>query len=192
MFFATRYRLVLTLLWTGLIAMNLSCGSAQDDTAPGTLNLDTMKVETSVGMFEPERVQNASVGAVSEKLFIAVVDSGDDEAPPNAIHLCNQGVGIRLDETAPDDPSTFRSGDTVVEVERTGEGFGGTVTLPNGDSGPFTAGVANGDAGLYLAEETFDGDDYVGAWIILEDERQRGWWGVGWDPQAEEEEPMQL
>jgi hypothetical protein len=33
---------------------------------------------------------------------------------------------------------------------------------------------ATGDAGLYRAEETIDGTEYVGGWIALADGRQQG------------------
>ncbi len=50
----------------------------------------------------------------------------------------------------------------------------GSITLADGQPHTFTASLTNGDAGLYRAEETLDGNNYVGGWIILNDGRQRG------------------
>lgn len=50
----------------------------------------------------------------------------------------------------------------------------GTITLADGQSHAFTASLASGEAGLYRAEEAFEGSDYVGGWIVLNDGTQRG------------------
>lgn len=50
----------------------------------------------------------------------------------------------------------------------------GTITLANGQSHSFTVSLASGEAGLYRAEEAFEGSDYVGGWIVLNDGSQRG------------------
>lgn len=50
----------------------------------------------------------------------------------------------------------------------------GNFTLPDGQVHTFTAQLATDSAGLYRAEETIDGTDYVGGWIILNDGDQRG------------------
>ena len=55
----------------------------------------------------------------------------------------------------------------------------GVVTLDNGEEHLFTAPVAPDGAGLYRAEETIDGVDYVGGWIGLPDGSQRGALTVG-------------
>jgi len=44
----------------------------------------------------------------------------------------------------------------------------------NGERLPFTAEAAIGEAGLYRAEETLDGVDYVGGWIVDQNGEQRG------------------
>ena len=55
-----------------------------------------------------------------------------------------------------------------------GDTAAGTVTLADGQTYAFTASLASGEAGLYRAEETLDGNNYVGGWIILNDGSQRG------------------
>lgn len=44
----------------------------------------------------------------------------------------------------------------------------------NGERLPFTAETAEGEAGLYRAEETLDGVDLVGGWIVDNSGEQRG------------------
>lgn len=50
----------------------------------------------------------------------------------------------------------------------------GSVTLADGQTHSFTATLASGEAGLYRAEETIDGNNFVGGWILLSDGNQRG------------------
>jgi hypothetical protein len=50
----------------------------------------------------------------------------------------------------------------------------GTVRLPDGTKLPFAAPRANEPAGLYRAEQTIAGQDYLGGWILLPDGTQRG------------------
>lgn len=50
----------------------------------------------------------------------------------------------------------------------------GTVTLPDQEAVPFTAALAEGDAGLYRANENEAGEEYIAGWILLNDGRQVG------------------
>lgn len=50
----------------------------------------------------------------------------------------------------------------------------GSITLTNGQTHTFSASLASDEAGLYRADETLAGSDYVGGWIILNDGTQRG------------------
>lgn len=50
----------------------------------------------------------------------------------------------------------------------------GSVTLAEGRVHPFTASPADGEAGLYRAEQTINDTRYVGGWIVLNDGTQQG------------------
>jgi hypothetical protein len=50
----------------------------------------------------------------------------------------------------------------------------GTITLADGTKLSFAAPLANEPAGLYRAEQTIAGQDYLGGWILLPDGTQRG------------------
>jgi hypothetical protein len=58
-------------------------------------------------------------------------------------------------------------------AEVTESGTKGTVTF-SGQEHSFSASPAEEPAGLYRAEETVDGTEYVGGWILLESGEQRG------------------
>ncbi|HSK98728.1 MAG TPA: hypothetical protein VK869_00170 [Rubrobacteraceae bacterium] len=50
----------------------------------------------------------------------------------------------------------------------------GTVAFPKGEEHAFAASPAGEPAGLYRAEETGDGEELVGGWILLESGEERG------------------
>jgi hypothetical protein len=50
----------------------------------------------------------------------------------------------------------------------------GSLQLPDGRVLRFTTALAEAEAGLYHARQTFNGVEYVGGWIVLPDGRQRG------------------
>ena len=50
----------------------------------------------------------------------------------------------------------------------------GIVTLGEGDERLFVVQQATPDAGLFSADATIDGADYVGGWVVLADGRQAG------------------
>ncbi|HNC09053.1 MAG TPA: hypothetical protein PLX14_10140 [Anaerolineales bacterium] len=49
----------------------------------------------------------------------------------------------------------------------------GSITY-NGQTYTFTAERAAGDAGLYRSEETINGENWVGGWVVLNDGQLRG------------------
>jgi hypothetical protein len=62
----------------------------------------------------------------------------------------------------------------AIAIEVGAEDLEGTVTFENGEVASFTATLAEGDAGLYRAEEPLDDQTLLGGWIVLADGRQRG------------------
>ena len=66
------------------------------------------------------------------------------------------------------------AGGWTLEATLDGAGVTGSYINNEGQTVPFAAGPASGDAGLYRAE--FEGDSvaYIGGWVVREDGQQRG------------------
>lgn len=119
------------------------------------------------------------VGAIDDNLFIGVAvspeEAGSEEPRTVAVYLCDgQTVSQWLREEVSGQEATLIAGDTSVDVTIADNSVSGSVTLADGASRPFTADPATGDAGLYRAEWTLAGADYVVDWVVLADGRQRG------------------
>ncbi len=119
------------------------------------------------------------VGAIDDNLFIGVAVSPEEagsEGPRTvAVYLCDgETVSQWLREEVTGQEARLVAGDTSVDVTIADNSVSGSVTLADGASRPFTAVPATGDAGLYRAEWTLAGADYVVDWVVLADGRQRG------------------
>lgn len=151
-------------------------GSRAEDV---TLDIETLQVEVSEGTAKAEAVPNSFVGEVNDDLFIAVANPDDAHTyPPDTtiVYLCD---GVEVAEWVAVDREeelSLEAGDVQVELAFGQNDVSGTVTLGDGDPINFTAEPPSGDAGLYRAEGEFDETAYTGAWIVLDEERQRGWW----------------
>jgi hypothetical protein len=136
-------------------------------------------------------------GAISDDLFIgiALATDPDEEVQQQAVmvYLCNGNeLSVWLADEFAGQEVTLARGDisvtlTIAENEISGtvsmDGVSSqsltaarsaTVSLANVEPDLFTAERGTGDAGLYRAEATIDGMDYIGGWIILNDGRQLG------------------
>lgn len=160
------------------LAILAGCTSALGTGDP-TLDLETLQVNVSEGTAKAEPVPNTYVGQVEENLFIAVaIPESDSKYGPDQtiVYLCD-GDSIAEWMTGQQAPEVaLTSGDIEVELAFTVEEVSGTVTLADGEPIPFTAERASGNAGLYRAEGSFGDKGYTGIWVVLPDERQRGWW----------------
>jgi hypothetical protein len=117
------------------------------------------------------------VGDVDGNLFIAldVIElNGAQEERAVRAYLCDGAdVAVWLTGQFSGDQVTLVSGDTRVALTNMNSASG-TLSLEGEAEVPFTTTLATGDAGLYRAEATFDGLDYIGGWIVLNDGQQRG------------------
>jgi hypothetical protein len=131
------------------------------------------------------------VAALDEDLFVAVVDVGDGADRRVRAFLCDGDTvaeWLTVEEAA--DEVTLLGDGTTMQVVLVDDEASGTVTVDEGEPVHFTAQPATGDAGLYEGETVEDDTRHAGAWIVLEDGRQRGWW---WRAQGhEEEEELQM
>ncbi len=121
---------------------------------------------------------NAFAGEVDADLFIGVLVADDPDAPERRaliVYLCD-GADVSTwffgDATA--GSTVLEASDVRVELLLGHDGVAGVVERPGEAPAHFAADLVMGDAGLFRAVETIDGDDYVGGWIVLEDGRQRG------------------
>lgn len=67
----------------------------------------------------------------------------------------------------------LENGELRVTLSLGEDSVSGEVTRADRVPQPFTATLASGDAGLYRAEETFEGFDDISGWIVLNDGRQQ-------------------
>lgn len=119
------------------------------------------------------------VGAVDDELFVGIALSeaaaAADEPRTLVVYLCDgRSVSKWMVEEAAGEQATVAHGDTRVELAIAEAGISGTVALDGGEPQPFAAEPATGDAGLYRAEWSLAGADYMINWIVLADGSQRG------------------
>lgn len=119
------------------------------------------------------------VEAIDDDLFIGVAvsrEGANNEEPRTvAVYLCDgQTMSQWIVEEITGQEAKLVAGDTSVDVTIVDNNVSGTVALGAGESQPFTAGLAIGDAGLYRAEWTLAGANYQVDWVVLADGRQRG------------------
>lgn len=117
------------------------------------------------------------VGDVDGNLFVAfeVIElTGAEETRAVRAYLCDGAdVAVWLTGQFSGDEVTLVSGDTRIELTSINSASG-TLSLEGEAEVPFSTVLATGDAGLYRAEATFDGLDYLGGWIVLNDGQQQG------------------
>jgi hypothetical protein len=106
-----------------------------------------------------------------------VVGTGDgDRRRPAAVYVCDgaelAGWFSGATRRARLDLSADTGGAVVARITK--PKVTGTVTLADGTRLSFRARRAKGDAGLYRAQDTIDGTEYLGGWIVLADGTQRG------------------
>lgn len=119
------------------------------------------------------------VGAVDDDLFvgIALAEADGDAAEPRTlvVYLCDgRTVSIWIVDEAAGAEASVARGEARIDLTLADDAVTGTVALPGAEPRPFTAEPATGDAGLYRAEWTLAGADYMVNWIVLADGRQRG------------------
>lgn len=121
---------------------------------------------------------HAFSGEVDEDLFIGVlVADRPSEAERKAlvVYLCDGAdVSTWVFAEAEGDSAVVETGGTRVQLSLAEDSVFGVVERPGVAPQGFVADLATAPAGLYRGIETFDGREYVGGWIVLDDGRQRG------------------
>jgi hypothetical protein len=149
----------------------------QEASAP-KLDLDTLRADTPAGTIQAEAWENTYVGAVDEDLFIGVsLSKGINAGKPQdvTVYLCDrEEIGGSLTGEVGTETTALEVEDASVELSLADDAVSGAVTVGDGQPQPFTADEASGDAGLYMAEATFDDTDYWAGWVVLPDGSQRG------------------
>lgn len=142
------------------------------------LDLKTLRADTPAGTVEAERTwENTYVGAVDEDLYISVSFSENaDTGEPRevTVYLCDGEIGEYLTGEVGAGTNTLEGEVFDVELSLVDDAVTGMVIQDGEEPQPFTANKASGDAGLYTAEFTFEGDEYRAQWIVLPDGSQRG------------------
>ncbi len=160
---------------------------APEDSAP-ELDLDTLSAETDEGTLQAEPWGDTYVGAVNEDLYVGISlpEGAEAEGPQEArVYLCDgEEIGASLSGEIGPEAMTLEgethegeeSEDLTVELSLN-DAVSGAVTVGSGEPQPFEATEAGGDAGVYTAETTFDGEDHHwGGWVVLPDGSQRGFY----------------
>lgn len=158
-----------------------ACDTTDSDTDPdGRLDLNTLQADAPEGTYQAEPIDPAYVGAVDSDLFIGISIEGDaGESQEVLIYLCDGEYVSHWfsGEVDASGSGAFTSEDEFeisIELEAAGGDLSGTVAFGDESQQSFTATPASGDAGLYRAEETFDGEDYIAGWIVLQNGQQLG------------------
>jgi hypothetical protein len=117
------------------------------------------------------------VGDVDGNLFVAIdlieLNGAEEERAVRA-YLCNGAdVAVWLTGQFSGDEVTLVSGDTRIALTNISSASG-VISLEGEAEAPFSTTLATGNAGLYRAEATVEGLDYIGGWIVLNDGQQRG------------------
>jgi hypothetical protein len=161
----TKRLMGITSAYLALILVLAACGGSAP--APET--------EPTPGAADGELI--TYVADVDGDLFIAlnlVELNGAEEERAIRAYLCNGAeVSVWMTDQFSGDEVTLVSGDTRIVLTSINSASG-VVSLAGGAEVPFTANLATGEAGLYRAEGTFEGQDYVGGWIVLNNGQQRG------------------
>lgn len=154
----------------------------------GELDLATLVAEVDEGTLHAESFESTFVGEVGDELFIGVaVEDGPDGEPRDvAVYLCDdeligEWISGEIDATG---VGTLTSSETMIDYRADGElrvdlavtddEVRGSVSFENTFDEPFTAELAADGAGLFRAEETFDGERHQAGWIIFNDGRRVG------------------
>lgn len=120
----------------------------------------------------------AFVGQVNDDLFIAIASAdhpSEEYERVFLVYLCDgadQATWLRTESRI--QPAVAEGDDVRVEFAVVEGGVSGHIEIAGGEPQPFTATRAEGDAGLYRAEETFNETAYIGGWIVLTTFAQRG------------------
>lgn len=144
--------LLITLIGMFAILLLAACGREQTSASPsGSL----------VGMVEGTDAFIALVPQENNSLVAYICDGQTISA-----WFRGERNGNEVDLTA--------TSGAQLQANLDGDAAAGTIILADGQSHTFTASLASGEAGLYRAEAAFEGSDYVGGWIVLNDGSQRG------------------
>lgn len=177
------FKILLQIILAILILSMAACDTTDSDSEPdGRLDLNNLQANAPEGTYQAEPIDPAYVGEVDSDLFIGIsIESDADTGEPQEvlIYLCDGNYVSHWfsGEVDASGSGTFASEDEFeisIELETAGGDLSGTVAFGDESQQSFTATAASGDDGLYRAEETFDGEDYIAGWIVLQDGRQLG------------------
>jgi hypothetical protein len=161
----TKRLIIATTTYFALIFVLAACGITEP----------VSETDSTSGAAEGELITYA--GDIDGDLFIALdMIEGDGAEEERAIraYLCDGAdVSVWMTGQFSGDEVTLVSGDTRITLTSINS-VTGTVSLAGGAEVPFSGERAMGEAGLYRAEGTFEGQDYVGGWIVLNNGQQRG------------------
>ena len=146
------------------------------------LDVSTSQAETEAGVIDARRVDlDTYVGDLPDGLHVAV-SVGEQTSDPDrfetVVYLCDGEVADLLTGEIGPEPNTLQGAAMNVELVWSDEAVTGTVTRDGDQAEPFTAELADGDAGLYSASFTHDEIDYRPFWVVLDDGSQQG--GACW------------
>lgn len=141
------------------------------------LDLKTLQTETPAGTVTAERIweENTYVGAVDENLYIAVsFPESPDTAQEATIYLCDGEIAEHLTGEVGAGTNMLEGELRDVEFSIADGVVSGEVIQDGEEPRHFMANEVTGDAGLYTAAFTFEGDEYRPYWVVLSDGSQRG------------------
>jgi len=127
---------------------------------------------------QTELLAESFVADVDGELFVGVMVAAhppDGGTKDVVVYLCDSvSVSTWLFGQTDADTVVLETDGARVELLLGADAVSGQVELAGGDAQPFTAVAAEGDAGLFRAEEQTVAGLHVGGWIILNSLEQRG------------------
>jgi hypothetical protein len=127
---------------------------------------------------QTELLAASFVADVDGEVFVGVMVAAhppDGGTKDVVVYLCDSvNVSTWLFGQTDGDTVVLETDGARVDLLLGADAVSGQVELAGGDAQPFTAVAAEGDAGLFRAEEETVEGLHVGGWIILNDLEQRG------------------
>lgn len=133
---------------------------------------------TSAAAVDDPLLARSFAGAVDGELFIGILVADHPPAPGRAtvvVYLCDGAdVASWAFEEVDTQVVEVSVGDATVALTLGEDAIDGVVERAGVAPAAFVAEASADDAGLFRGVQTFDGEDYVGGWIVLNDGAQRG------------------
>lgn len=141
------------------------------------LDTSTAQALTPAGTADARQWENTYVGSVTKDLYVAVALANEprrNEAREAIVYFCDGHGAAFLTGEVGSGKTTLEDEELVVELSLVNDTVSGALSVDGEERRPFTAHRASGAAGLYAAQFSFEGVEYLPLWVVLPDGSQQG------------------